>query len=930
MPLLIRWFLRLFLGLSLSLSFHLAFGPAFRNVWAASGSLATPSSPHKPTSTATTPHALVQAGKALYDNQRYVEANQQLKQAVHGYSLRSDRTHQAQTLALQSLVLQKLGQWDTAQAVLDQSHSLLKTLPSPPLRIRAQVFNTQGHLQFLTGEAAYAIASWESAEQDYLAEGELTGAIGSQINQMQTLESLGLYHLANQRLNQIEAQLPTLSDDAINVRARLSLGNVLRLQGEVAQAQSHLKTGLAIAQTLPPSPITTQLIGQLYLNLGNTEQLAAARAVALNTVTTAQTHTQLALDYYQQAAATASLPLTQIEAQLNQLSLLIQQQTVGQTVAQTVGQTVAQTVRQTSISELHSLISSVDQSLPALIPSRGAVYAQINFAHSLMKLDAQQRRSLGVSLPDLLADAIEQAESLGDERAIAYAIGTLGRWHETQEEWDIAKHFTEIALQKAQSIRASDIAYQWQWQMGRLLKAEADQGSIGKSTLAIRYYTGAVETLDTLRADLVALNPDVQFSFREQVEPVYRELVDLLLREENPSQETLLQALNVIESLQLAELDNFFRSACAQPQAVTVNTVDPNAAVIYPILLRDRLEVILQLPETTPSPSKEPRLFHVGHVLSNTDVVQAATTLQRDLRVASVPTSQIKTDAQQLYDWVIRPFEDKLDVTTKRDDSPIKTLSFVLDGPLRNLPMAILYDGDHYLVERYAIAVTPGLQLLDPQPLQRQPLNVLLAGAVDAPSFERFALGPLANVDRELEDIRLTIVETQRLKDQAFLQSNIQAKIETQPFNVIHLATHGQFSSNPEQTFILDWQQPILAKDIDRLLAVTDPQRAVKNPIELLVLSACETASGDSRAALGLAGIAIRAGARSTVATLWQVNDASTAEFMVRFYRELSNSQVTKAEALRNVQLSFLSADSRTRYPRPNRWAPFILVGNWL
>lgn len=941
MPPFLRWFCLFCLGLSLSLSF---------NVVSAGKSIAVsfPSGTQASASVSATPHGLVQAGKALYDDQRYAEANQKLSQAVDAYSQRGELAHQAQTLALQSFVLQKLGQWDAAQAVLDQGLSLLNSLANRPIRIRAQVFNTQGHLQFLTGQMEAALTSWKTAEQDYGAVKELSGTIGCQINQMQALESLGLYHQADQRLTQIESELQTLPDSEIKVNALLRLGNVLRLQGEVARSQDHLKTGLAISKTLAQSTATEQLLGQLYLNLGNTEQLAAARAIALNTPTTAQHHTQSALDYYQQAAITALLPLTQIEAQLNQLSLLTQYRDA---------------LGRQHIPDVNLLISTIHQTLPQLTSSRGAIYAQINFAHSLMQLDKRPGQSKAVSVPTILEQAIDQATMLTDDRALAYAMGTLGAWYETQHDWVTAKQLTNMALQTAQGIRAADIAYQWQWQMGRIIQAEADAGAAvvvqrskdisGKAATsdpcpqteschllannipaqptAIRYYTRAVETLNTLRADLVALNPDVQFSFREQVEPVYRELVELLLREQAPSQETLLQALDVIESLQLAELDNFFRNACAQPQAVTVSTVDANAAVLYPILLRDRLEVILQLPETTTAdgPSKR-SLFHVGYTFSNADVVKVATDLQRDLRVASVPTSRIKANAQQLYDWLIRPFEAELDVATNREVSPVKTLTFVLDGSLRNLPMAVLHDGEHYLVERYAIALTPGLQLLDPKPLKRQPLNVLLGGAVDAPSFEHFSLGPLANVDRELEDISITVIETQKLKDQAFLQENIQTEIETKPFNVIHLATHGKFSSNPEQTFILDWEQPILAKDMDSLLFVADPQRAVKNPIELLVLSACETASGDSRAALGLAGIAVRAGARSTLATLWQVNDASTAEFMVRFYQELSDANVTKAEALRNVQLSFLKADARTRFSRPNRWAPFILVGNWL
>jgi CHAT domain-containing protein len=140
---------------------------------------------------------------------------------------------------------------------------------------------------------------------------------------------------------------------------------------------------------------------------------------------------------------------------------------------------------------------------------------------------------------------------------------------------------------------------------------------------------------------------------------------------------------------------------------------------------------------------------------------------------------------------------------------------------------------------------------------------------------------------------------------------------------VVHIATHGQFSSNAEKTFILDWNGQINVRDLDGLLRVTDRKR----PIELLVLSACETVVGDSRAALGLAGVAVRAGARSTLATLWQVSDESTALFMSEFYSELAKSRnVNKAEALRRAQVKLLQ---NSKYQHPYFWAPYVLVGNW-
>jgi CHAT domain-containing protein len=526
-------------------------------------------------------------------------------------------------------------------------------------------------------------------------------------------------------------------------------------------------------------------------------------------------------------------------------------------------------------------------------------------------------------IAQILDRAIQQAKSLKDQRAESYSQGTLGELYEKTKDWSTAKDFTQKALLIAQPLNAPDIAYQWQWQMGRILQAQGQQTTKSQEAQpeALIYYTEAFKTLNNLRSDLVALNPDIQFSFRESVEPVYRQLVELLLRSKEPNKDNLMQARSVIEALQLAELDNFFRDACAKPEKVNIDDLDRTAAVIYPIILENRLEVILKLPGTD-------NLRHqANYDLSETQVDEAVKQLRNSLKRRSTSLSQVEAESKQLYDWLIKPFEADLESAAERDQSQIKTLVFVLDGSLRNLPMAALYDGKRYLIERYAVAVTPGLQLLDPKPLARETMTALIAGATDAPSYKKEGLGALNNVEVELEKIREQVHRTQKLQNQEFLKQNIQNQVKSASFNIVHLATHGNFSSNPEQTFILDWDERIKVKELDNLLRISDQSGAT--PIELLILSACETATGDKRAALGLAGVAIRAGARSTLATLWQVNDASTAQFMIQFYHQLNNPKLTKAEALRNAQKAFLIEYSNTDYNRPYHWAPFILVGNW-
>jgi CHAT domain-containing protein len=244
--------------------------------------------------------------------------------------------------------------------------------------------------------------------------------------------------------------------------------------------------------------------------------------------------------------------------------------------------------------------------------------------------------------------------------------------------------------------------------------------------------------------------------------------------------------------------------------------------------------------------------------------------------------------------------------------------------------MSALFDGQHYLIEKYAVNLIPSLQLLSPQIASREQISVLMGGATDAPSFERENLNALPNVEKELEGISREVSRKKQLLQQDFVEANIQQQINSSPFSIVHIATHGNFSSNPEQTYVLDWTRRIKIEDLERLLRLN--RQRDKQPIDLLILSACETATGDRRAALGLAGVAIRAGARSTIATLWQVNDASTAELMIQFYQNLQNPQLTKAEALRQAQLKLLNKENYLDrdYNRAYYWAPFVIVGNWL
>ncbi len=512
-------------------------------------------------------------------------------------------------------------------------------------------------------------------------------------------------------------------------------------------------------------------------------------------------------------------------------------------------------------------------------------------------------------------------------------MATLGQWYELEQQWSQAEITTKQALNYTIGYNFQDIASEVFWQLGRIEQAQ------NKRQAAIQSYTRTYDLLQSLRSDLIATTPDTQFSFRDRIEPVYRELVELLLSSEiEPTQAELAQARQVIESLQLAELDNFFNEACIQANPVQIDQIAPNTAVIYSIILKERLEVIISLPDGKllhQSTQTEDSIEEVIGKLRSSIALENFPTLasrsssletartrddnpSRGIQIirTKTQTSNFRPPAEQLYNWLIAPFTKELEL------NQVNTLVFVLDGVLRNIPMAVLHDGKQYLIEQYAVVLTPGMQLLDPQPLLRSKVTTLTAGLSEqSPNFPNFA--PLPHVQQELESIGDN-VSTKILLNDSFTEQNLETKIDNAPFPIVHIATHGNFSSIAEQTYILAWDERINATELNQVL---QGKARSDRPIELLVLSACQTALGDERAVLGLAGVAMRGGAKSTLASLWLVNDEATALLMEKFYQELAKGKVTKAEALRQAQVAILQSE---KFNDPYFWSAFVLVGNWL
>jgi CHAT domain-containing protein len=824
------------------------------------------SSPPTPVDSSDT---LVEQSQQLYQAADYTTAIDRLKQAIDTYSSRGDRLKQAMSLSNLALIYQELGQWDGANRSISASLKLLQNRLDPgKSSIFAQTLSIQGQLQLAQGQTESALSTWEQTEKLAAQMGDDGAVVRSRINQCQALRVLGFYRRAQTMLEEIQTTLASKPDSAIKVVALRSLGIALEQSGDLERANQVLVRGLKIAQKLN----LDQEIGATQLILGN--------------VFRSKNQLPTAINYYAKAAE-SSVKLVSIQARLNSLSLQIEN-------------------KQTDAAE--RLVTPLQQQLSALPANRLKLNAQINFAASLAQLNQRKMAA------EVLADVVKQSEKLTDRRTQSLALGTIGELYKQSHQWTDAADVTSRAINILDNVKANDLSYRWYTQLGYVLAKQS-----GKEQQAIESYKMAIDTLKSLRKDLVSVNRDVQFTFKESVEPTYRELVGLLLKPNHPDRngKNLELARDLIEDLQVAELDNFFREACLNTERVIIDEVvdreNPTAAIIYPIILENELQVIVKIPG-----QKTLRQHRVDR--NKQEVEQILNNLQSYL-LEPDRTNDIKRTGQELYRWLVAEFDREF----KREK--IDTLVFVLDGSFRNVPMSVLHDGTQYLIEKnYAIATNLGLRLQSPKPISKSPLRVLAAGlAKPSPKFAS-TFSELPEVPSQLKAIRETGIAMTELQDRNFTIKAFGDRIKDAPYNVIHLATHGQFSSNIDQTFLLANDDKLKVLEFDKLLR--DRAQIQRTPIELLVMSACETAVGDRRATLGLAGVVVKAGAQSTLASLWKVKDSSTAVLMGEFYRELKTGNISKAEALRRAQMKLMKEYSN--YSAPLYWAPFILVGNWL
>jgi filamentous hemagglutinin family protein len=558
-------------------------------------------------------------------------------------------------------------------------------------------------------------------------------------------------------------------------------------------------------------------------------------------------------------------------------------------------------------SEARVLLERAEERVPRLRADGAKASALIHLGHSRARLaefaGAELRPASLLRAHALLQEAASIGRALEDPRLRSYALGNLGLLYRSEHRTEEALALTREALRAAERASAPDALYRWHWQEGQLLWAQ------GKADPAVRAYRRAVEILESTQQESRA-----QYgarAFGTTLAPVYLDLADALLRAADAVEDAagvealLLEARSTVEKLKAAELRNYLRDDCAtqlEARTASLDSLASGAAVVYPIALRDRIELLVRLP---------------GGLTRYTVPVDGArveaSARQLRLLLQDRTSAAYRPVARQLYDWLVRPYVAELAARG------VETLVFVPAGALRSVPMAALHDGERFLAERYALATAPGLSLVDPRPLDLARVRPLLGG-VSEPVAEFPALG---SVPRELAAIR-EIFGGELLLDGEFRTDSIAAAVRESRPTLVHFASHAVFTGDPSTSFVLTRDGRMTMGELAALLGRT---RFREDPIELLVLSACDTALGDERAALGLAGVAVRSGARSALGSLWAISDDATYPLIASFYAKLHEPGTSRAAALRHAQRELIRSE---RFAHPFYWSSFVLISNWL
>jgi CHAT domain-containing protein len=775
---------------------------------------------------------------------------------------------------MQSFIIKSILFMIALISLVSCTSNLPPILPTPVTS--ANNLMAQGLTQFERGEFASAASAWQPAADLYEQSGNINLYINALIRLSESYQRLGHYSKALSVLEDKALQAAEHTHDPEQIAAVLgNLGQLYFLLGQFNQAQSHLNRSIQLAQQ--PA---LQALGLLHLAQVLTVQqnYSAAQSQLTQSIKLAQQNNQ---------------PWLAIKALMNQVWLFLERG---------------------NKSAAHTQLTSLWSQLQPLPNNHEKAYLLIKFSQFAQQLDWPLSE-----LQPILTTAITLAKEINDQYALSQAQGQLGHRYEQAQQYPLALQFTQQARFAAEQVHALNLLYHWEWQAGRLLNAQHDRNN------AISAYQRAKAVIAELQLIPQESNtncqPTARPDFNTVIKPLLLELADLLLQrsqtaaDNHSRQADRRTARAVIESFKQTELQDYFKDECITQVLGKPREIDEIAdqtAVIYPIVFEQRLELLLSLPNQA--------IQQVTQAVTAQQFRQTVSTLRTQLENNAQNDNYLKP-AQQLYTWLIQPIVPTLKT------HQVNTLVVVPESSLRTIPLAVLHDGNHFLIEQYAVVTTTSVTLTAPNSntLTAENISVLSSGLTQVtPEIKAQGYHALIFADEVLDFLQQQYPQSYRqLKGKLFTYPHLQDEWAQKPYRLLNINSHAQFAHDFDNTFIVTYDDKMKINQLEKLIK-TGKYR--DNPLELLTLSACETAKGDERAALGLSGIALKAGARSVLATLWKSKEAVAYHLTLAFYQHLKQSRLSKAQALQQAQQTLLTS----QFKHPHDWSPFILIGNWL
>jgi CHAT domain-containing protein/Tfp pilus assembly protein PilF len=536
-----------------------------------------------------------------------------------------------------------------------------------------------------------------------------------------------------------------------------------------------------------------------------------------------------------------------------------------------------------------------------------------------------------------LTHARDIANAMGNRRLLAHSHAALSDIYAENHRFERAIDQIRQAVFYAQESNLTDILYRSQWKLARLFNARNNPKHHDAKN-SIETYQMAIDTLNpgdppciqknqntdthtrmsiyNVRKDLINAYP-TGISFENDIKPLYVERVGVLLSQalkpdasKSFKKRLIVQALDTLERLKLAEYKDFFQDECLgknlPPVLIDSNQLSqiaPKTAIIYPLFMKKRVIIVLIT-------ANEIQIFPVH--ARREQIEETALEFRKSLE--NRDQELYRGYAGQLYIWLIRPMAEIL------QEAEIKTLLIVPDDVLRLVPFAALYDGFDYLIKQYAIAYLPKISGMNPKWLPRKNVNLLFGGL----SNTRNEILPRYHVETDYKAISHTmshLIKTQNYLNRSFSPKKIARQFKKTSYEIVHLTSFCQLGKSPNDFYLNAHNNLFRLIDIEHVLN----QKSLPG---LLVFDYCKTLSDDQRSTLFFSGFPMKTGVRSLLLSLWTDRDIGSSEIFPEFYRQLIRTPYkSRAEALQAAQVETMG---KSRFHHPFFWSGFILIGDWL